>query len=117
MESTAKEIRFDSGTGWAVGQFTFRPQYGISLEALFEGDRNETLYLELRGIRSPDQLLGMLNGFDDFQILARETGTRYPAAAQFLFRFFIDDDSYETVVDEYEAYTTTGTEQGAPPNP
>lgn len=116
METSAQDIKFDSGTGWAVVNLTFRPQYGVSLEAIFEGGSEESLYLELRGIRAPDQLLDMLNGFDDFQILARETGTPYPAAARFLFRYFIDDDSHETIIDEYEVYRTTGTEQDVTPN-
>lgn len=110
MDPAAEEIKFDSGTGWAVVSFKFQPQYGITLEALFEGGGDESMYLELRGIRSPDHLLAMLTGFDDFQILARETGTPYPAAARFLFRYFIDDDSYETIIDEYEYYTIAGTE-------
>ena len=110
MEPAAQEIKFDSGTGWAVVNLTFQPQYGITVDALFQNGAEDSIYLELRGIRSPDQLLGMLNGFDDFQILTRETGTPYPTASRFLLRFFIDDDSYETIIDEYEAYRIASTE-------
>jgi len=110
MEPAAQEIKFDSGTGWAVVNLTFQPQYGITVDALFQNGAEDSIYLELRGIRSPDQLLGMLNGFDEFQILTRETGTPYPTASRFLLRFFIDGDSYETIIDEYEAYRIAGTE-------
>ena len=71
-------------------------------------------FLELRGIRSPERLLSLLKGFDDFLILTREIENPYPAGERFLLRYFIDDDIYETIIDEYEAYGTKSTESGSP---
>lgn len=112
MAKDGQIIKFDSGSGWAVEKLTFMPQYGISVEALFTGKKGDSMYLELRGIQSPEELLNMLMGFDDFRVLTRETESPNPAGQRFLFRCFIDDDIFETIIDEYEAYKTTTTEQG-----
>lgn len=117
MSQRQHTIKFDSGTGWTVKKLIFMPQYGIRAEVLFAGEDGCSIYLELRGIRSPEQLLSMLTGFDAFLVLTRQTESSYPAGERFLLRYFIDDDIYETFIDDYEAYRTTSTNRASHPSP
>lgn len=82
----------------------FSPECGTSGEILFHGQGNRKLYLELKGIYSPEIFFDVLLGFDDFHIIRRDTGTPFSEQKKFLCRFYIDDDTFETILDEYEIY-------------
>ena len=104
MNTSVGHIVFDSKTGWGFGNLLFRPENGTTAELLLDGDEGIKLFVQLRGVRSPESLLAVLRGFDDFHILRRETGTPFSEFARFICRFFVDDDTYETVIDEWEAH-------------
>ena len=106
MIDQENQIVFDSKTGWYFESLTYRPRHGTEAEVLFHDRGSRKLYLELRGIRSPQVLLDVLDGFDDFHVIELLTGTPFAEHGRFLCRFYIDDAKYETVIDEYEAYET-----------
>lgn len=109
MAEQQQNIEFASGPGWGVEQLTFMPGQGIRVEARFAGEHGELIFLELHGVRSPELLPGLLTGFDDFQIVTRDTAGACAAWGRFLFRYFINDDVFEIIVDDYEAHRTTRT--------
>ena len=112
MMDQEERIVFDSKTGWYFETLTFRPTHATEAEILFHDRGSRKLYVELRGIRSPRMLIDVLYGFDDFHVIERDTGTPFSEIGRYLCRFWVDDDRYETIIDEYEAYES-GTEQPA----
>ena len=111
MKNESEQIVFDSKTGWYLESLTFHSKH--EAEILFHDNGSRRLYLELRGICTPQALLVVLDGFDDFHVIKRDTGTPFSEGARYLCRFYVDDDKHETIVDDYEAYEST--EQGAAP--
>lgn len=102
MKNESENIVFDSKTGWSLESLTFQPKHEAHI--LFHSGGSKKLYLELRGISNPQALLVVLDGFDDFQIIKRDTGTPFSESGRYMCRFYVDDDRHETIIDEYEAY-------------
>ena len=102
MKNESEQIVFDSKTGWSLESLTFHPKHEAQI--LFHNGGTKKLYLELRGIATPQALLVVLDGFDDFQIIKRDTGTPFAENSRYVCRFYVDDDRHETIIDEYEAY-------------
>ena len=106
------DVVFDSKMGWIATTVTLRPKNGVEAEIVFHRESDSTLYLELRGIRTPSVILELLVGIDDFQVLQPAPEGQFKEHGCLVWRLWRDDDRYETVIDDYEAYES-GTEPSA----
>lgn len=108
-----KEInRFSSGPGWQFESMTFRRDPEITADFRLINASGQRLYLDLRGLRSPETMIKVLYEFDDFEIIETPPSTPYAEFGRFLCRFYLDNEKYETVIDGFETYET-GTEPSA----
>jgi len=112
MGTDKEKIRFSSGPGWQFESMTFCRDPERSAEFRLVDRSGRRLYLDLRGLRSPETMIRVLYEFDDFEIVETPPSTPYVEFGRFLCRFHLDDDKYETVVDGFEAY-----EGGTEPSP
>ncbi len=102
MDADIEKTEFSSGPGWQFESMTFRSDPEMTAEFRLICASGRRLYLDLRGLRSPEAMIKVLYGFDDFEIIKMQPSTPYAEFGRFLCRFYLDDEKYETIVDGFE---------------
>jgi hypothetical protein len=103
MAGDDAHIEFSSGGGWLAETMSFRCEPQIVAELLLSHKDGRKLHLELSGLKSPEAMIQILYGFDEFEIIEQRSSP-YAEFGRFLFRIYVDDEKSETIVDGYNEY-------------